>query len=57
MMQNQAGEFVECSQNECLFVKAGTAYSPTFRGLLPGITREFVMALAAEIGIPAREAA
>ena len=57
LMQNQAGEFVECSQSNVFFVRDGAALTPPLSaGLLPGITREFVMELAADVGIPAREA-
>jgi branched-subunit amino acid aminotransferase/4-amino-4-deoxychorismate lyase len=57
LMQNQAGEFVECSQTNVFFVNAGAALTPPLSaGLLPGITREFVLEMAAELGIPAREA-
>jgi branched-chain amino acid aminotransferase len=57
LMQNQAGELVECSQSNFFLVRAGAALTPPLSaGLLPGITREFVMELASEAGIPSREA-
>ena len=57
LMQNQAGELVECSQSNFFLVKGGAALTaPLSAGLLPGITREFVMELAREIGVPCREA-
>jgi branched-chain amino acid aminotransferase len=57
LMLNQAGELVECSQSNFFLVKDGAALTPPLTaGLLPGITREFVLELAAEIGVPAREA-
>jgi branched-chain amino acid aminotransferase len=57
LMRNQAGEIVECSQSNFFIVrKGGLLTPPLVAGLLPGITREFVMELAADLGIPAREA-
>jgi branched-chain amino acid aminotransferase len=57
LMQNQAGEFVECSQSNVFFVKGGVALTPPLSaGLLPGITREYLMELAGDIGVQAREA-
>jgi len=57
LMQNQGGEFVECSQSNVFFVRDGAALTPPLSaGLLPGITREFVMELAGDIGVEAREA-
>lgn len=57
LMQNQAGELVECSQSNFFLVKDGAALTPPLSaGLLPGITRAYVMEIAGEIGVPAREA-
>jgi len=57
LMQNQAGELVECSQSNMFLVKNGAALTPPVTaGLLPGITRQFVMELAQQAGIPSREA-
>jgi branched-chain amino acid aminotransferase len=57
LMQNQAGELVECSQSNFFIVKKGELLTPPLTaGLLPGITRIYVMELAARLGIPAREA-
>ena len=57
LMRNQDGELVECSQSNFFVVKDGTALTPPLSaGLLPGITREFLMEMAAEIGVAAREA-
>jgi branched-chain amino acid aminotransferase len=57
LMQNQAGELVECSQSNVFLIKNGAALTPPVSaGLLPGITRAFVMELAHEAGIPSREA-
>jgi branched-chain amino acid aminotransferase len=56
LMQNQAGELVECSQSNFFVVRDGSVLTaPLSAGLLPGITREFVLELADELGIPGRE--
>ena len=56
LMQNQAGELVECSQSNFFVVRNGEVLTaPLSSGLLPGITREFVLELADELGIPGRE--
>jgi branched-chain amino acid aminotransferase len=57
LMRNQAGEIVECSQSNVFIVRQGVVLTPPLEaGLLPGITREFVLELAADLGITAREA-
>src|SRR5262245_14457349 len=56
LMQNQAGELVECSQSNFFLVRGGTAMTPPLAaGLLPGITREFLMEVAREVGVPCQE--
>jgi branched-chain amino acid aminotransferase len=56
LMQNQAGELVECSQSNFFVVRDGSVLTaPLSAGLLPGITREFVLEIAAELGIPGGE--
>ncbi|HEY6357455.1 MAG TPA: aminotransferase class IV [Vicinamibacterales bacterium] len=56
LMQNQAGEIVECSQSNVFIVRQGALLTPPLEaGLLPGITREFVMELASDLGVVARE--
>ena len=56
LMCNQAGELVECSQSNIFIVREGAVLTPPLAaGLLPGITREFVLELSDELGIPARE--
>lgn len=56
LMRNQSGELVECSQSNIFLVRDGAVLTPPLAaGLLPGITREFVMELAGELGLPARE--
>jgi len=57
LMENQAGELVECSQSNFFLVRGGeVATPPLAAGLLPGITRQYVLDLAREIGLPAVEA-
>lgn len=47
LMQNQAGQVVECSQSNFFIVKDGEVITaPVEAGLLPGITRTFVINLA-----------
>jgi branched-chain amino acid aminotransferase len=56
LMRNHAGEIVECSQANFFLVRGGRAMTPPLSaGLLPGITREFVLELASDLGIPASE--
>jgi branched-chain amino acid aminotransferase len=56
LMQNQAGELAECSQSNFFLVRDGGLVTPPIEaGLLPGVTRQFVLELAAEIGIGASE--
>lgn len=56
LMQNQAGELVECSQSNFFLVRDGRVLTPPVSaGLLPGITREYVLEIASELGIPAGE--
>jgi branched-chain amino acid aminotransferase len=57
LMLNQAGEIAECSQSNVFLVVDGSVLTPPLSaGLLPGVTREFVLDLARETGVPAREA-
>jgi branched-chain amino acid aminotransferase len=56
LMQNQAGELAECSQSNFFIVRGGAVMTPPLlSGLLPGITRQFVLELAREAGFPAQE--
>ena len=56
LMLNQDGDIVECSQSNFFIVCGGTLHTaPLSAGLLPGITRAFVIELAQEMGIPVRE--
>ena len=56
LMRNHDGDVVECSQSNFFIVKSGQLRTPPLEaGLLPGVTRAFVLELAAEIGLPAAE--
>lgn len=56
VMRNYRGELAECTQSNLFIVKDGVALTPPLdAGLLPGITREFLFEVGAEIGIPVRE--
>jgi branched-chain amino acid aminotransferase len=56
LMLNQAGEIVECSQSNVFIVNNNVAVTPPVSaGLLPGITRAFVLDLARRSGIATRE--
>jgi branched-chain amino acid aminotransferase len=57
LMLNQDGEIAECSQSNFFVVMRGEVVTPPLdAGLLPGITRAYVMELAADLGLPSREA-
>ena len=52
LMQNQAGELVKCSQSNFFLVRDGRALTPPLdAGLLPGITREFLLELMRDAGV------
>ena len=56
LMRNHAGDIVECSQSNFFIVKDGAVTTaPLSAGLLPGITRAWVLELAEEIGVKASE--
>jgi len=56
LMQNQAGEIVECAQSNFFVVRGGVVRTPPLSaGLLPGITRAFVMELAAQLRLRSEE--
>lgn len=57
LMLNQAGEIAECAQSNFFLVRDGAVLTPPLSaGLLPGVTRAFVMEICAAIGLPCREA-
>jgi branched-chain amino acid aminotransferase len=54
LMCNQAGELAECSQSNFFLVNDGAVLTPPLTaGLLPGITRAFVLELARDLGYAA----
>jgi branched-chain amino acid aminotransferase len=57
VMRNYKGELAECTQSNLFMVKNGVALTPPLdAGLLPGITREFLFEVGADIGIAVRDA-
>jgi branched-chain amino acid aminotransferase len=56
LMLNQAGDLAECSQSNIFLVRDGHVMTPPLSaGLLPGITREYVLELASGLGMRASE--
>jgi branched-chain amino acid aminotransferase len=56
LMKNHRGELCECASSNIFLVSGGVLRTPpTDAGLLAGVTRAFVLDLAAKAGIPARE--
>ena len=56
LMLNQDGEIAECSQSNFFVVKGAAVITPPLAaGLLPGITREYVLQLASDLGYQAQE--
>jgi branched-chain amino acid aminotransferase len=52
IMRNYRGELAECSTANIFVVKTGAALTPPLdAGLLPGITREFLFEIGAQIGV------
>jgi branched-chain amino acid aminotransferase len=57
VMRNYRGELAECSQSNLFIIKRGAACTPALdAGLLAGITREFVEAVAAREGVAMADA-
>lgn len=57
VMRNHRGELAECSTANLFVVRQGEVLTPPLdAGLLPGITREFIFEIAADLGISTREA-
>ena len=57
LMRNHRGEFSECSQSNFFLVRGGAVLTPPPEaGLLEGVTRDFVLEMAREAGVPARHA-
>jgi branched-chain amino acid aminotransferase len=58
VMRNYRGELTECTTANLFVVKDGIVLTPPLEaGLLPGITREFVLEIGREAGIDMRERA
>lgn len=56
VMRNYRGELAECTQSNLFVVKNGVALTPPLdAGLLAGITRQFLLEIGPEAGIPVRE--
>ena len=56
LMLNTKGEVAECSGDNIFIVSGGTLHTPpTDAGILKGITRETVLEIAREMGIPVKE--
>jgi branched-chain amino acid aminotransferase len=56
VMRNYRGELTECTQSNLFIVTNGEALTPPLEsGLLPGITREFILELGRDAGIEVRE--
>ena len=57
VMRNYKGELAECTQSNLFVVKKGVALTPPLdAGLLPGITRELLFDVGADIGSEVRDA-
>lgn len=57
LMLNHEGDIVECSMSNFFIVREGRVRTPPLSaGLLPGITRDFVIAVARDAGLPVDEA-
>jgi branched-chain amino acid aminotransferase len=58
VMRNARGELAECSQSNLFVVSGGIVKTPPLEaGLLAGITRELVLELCRDLGLPAEESA
>ena len=56
VMRNHEGHLAECSQSNLFVVSGGVVRTPPLgEGLLPGITRAFVLELCGALGIPAEQ--
>ena len=56
VMRNHAGALAECSQSNLFVVSGGVVRTPPVEaGLLPGITRAFVLELCGVLGLDARD--
>jgi branched-chain amino acid aminotransferase len=56
VMRNHEGHLAECSQSNLFVVRGGRVQTPPVsEGLLPGITRAYVMELCGAMGVPCDE--
>ena len=56
LMENHRGELCECAQSNIFFVRDGVLLTPPIdAGLLVGVTRQFVLEVAAGAGVAAEE--
>ena len=56
VMRNYRGELSECTTSNLFVVSRGAALTPPIdAGLLPGVTREFLLDIGAAAGVPLRE--
>lgn len=56
VMRNHEGHLAECSQSNLFLVRGGSVQTPPVaEGLLPGITRAFVMELCGRMDVPCEE--
>jgi branched-chain amino acid aminotransferase len=57
ILKNYRGELAECSQSNFFVIKDGVAMTPRLNmGLLAGITREFILEVADDAGVPMKQA-
>ena len=56
LMLNAHGYLAECTTSNVFFIKSKQLYTPALEsGILPGLTREVVIQLASELGLPVEE--
>ncbi|TWT48470.1 branched-chain-amino-acid transaminase [Botrimarina hoheduenensis] len=56
LMLNHKGEVAECTGDNIFLVKEGVLLTPPLdAGILGGVTRQVVLEIAAEVGVPTRE--
>ena len=56
IMRNYRGELAECSTANLFIVREGAALTPPLEsGLLAGITREYLIEIGQDLGVPVRE--
>lgn len=56
LMRNHRGEISECAQSNFFLVAGGEALTPSLEaGLLEGVTRNFLIEIGKDIGVPVRD--